>query len=97
MVDFDDFGRHPAVVLSVNPMNARLGHVAVVLVTGTAGPEQTHIPLDAEAGSTKYGQSYADVAAVQSIARSRLVTRRGLLARSELDRLGRQLAVYLGL
>ncbi len=96
-VDFDDFGQHPAVVLSINPLNARLGHVAVVPVTGTAGPEQTHIPLNADAGLTKCEQSYADVTALQPVARSRLLTRRGLLTREELDRLGRQLTVYLAL
>ena len=97
-VDFDDFGlHHPAVVMSINALNTRLGHVAVVPVTGTAGPEQTHIPLSADAGLTKYEQSYADVTALQPVARSRLLTRRGLLSISELERLGRQLSVYLAL
>ena len=39
-VDFDDFGLHPAVVLSMNALNTRLGHVTVVPVTGTRGPDQ---------------------------------------------------------
>ncbi len=94
-VDFDDFGLHPAVVLSINPLNARLGHVTVIPVTGTAGPKQTHIPLTADAGVTKYEQSYADITAPQPVARSRLLTRRGLLTVGELERLGRQRAVYL--
>jgi len=96
-VEFDDFGLHPAIVLSINPLNTRLGHVAVIPVTDTAGPEQTHIPLNADAGLTKYEQSYADVTALQPVARSWLLTRRGLLTLGELDRLGRQLTVYLGL
>ena len=96
-VDFDDFGMHPAVVLSINPLNTRLGHVAVIPVTGTHGPEQTHVPLTAEAGLTRYQESYADVTALQPVARSRLLTRRGLLTKGELDRLGRQIAIYLGL
>ncbi len=96
-VEFDDFGRHPAIVLSINPLNGRLGHVAVIAVTGTRGPAQTHVPLTADAGLTRYEESYADVTALQPVARSRLLTRRGLLARAELDRLGRQLAIYLGL
>lgn len=37
-VDFDGFGLHPGVVLSTNLLNARLGHVAVIPVTGTRGP-----------------------------------------------------------
>ncbi len=96
-VDFDDFGLHPAVVMSINALNTRLGHVAVVPVTGTAGPQQTHIPLTADAGLTKYEQSYADVTALQPVARSRLLTRRALLSIGELERLGRQLSVYLAL
>lgn len=96
-VDFDDFGMHPAVVLSINPLNARLGHVAVIPVTGTSGPEQTHVPLMADAGLTRYEVSYADVTALQPVARNRLLRRRGLLGRGELDRLARQVAVYLGI
>lgn len=96
-VDFDDFGLHPAVVLSMDPLNSRLGHVAVIPVTGTAGPEQTHIPLTADAGLTRHLESYADVTALQPVARSRLLTRRGLLTRAELDRLGQQITIYLGL
>ena len=96
-VDFDDFGLHPAVVMSINALNTRLGHVGVVPVTGTAGPEQTRIPLTADAGLTKYEQSYADVTALQPVARSRLLTRRGLLSIGDLERLGRQLSVYLAL
>lgn len=96
-VDFDGFGPHPAVVLSINAMNARLGHVAVIPVTGTLGPEQTHVPLTADAGLTRYDESYADITALQPVARSRLLARRGLLTRAELDRLGAQVVTYLGL
>ncbi len=96
-VDFDDFGMHPAVVLSINPLNTRLGHVAVLPVTGTPGPEQTHVPLTADAGLTRYVESYADVTALQPVTRSRLLTRRGLLMKREMDRLGRQITIYLGL
>lgn len=96
-IDFDEFGMHPAVVLSVNPLNARLGHVAVIPVTGSRGPEQTHVPLTAEAGPTRYEESYADITALQPVARSQLLARRGRLTRAELDRLGQQVSVYLGL
>ncbi len=96
-VDFDDFGLHPAVVLSINALNTRLGHVAVIPVTGTRGPDQTHVPLDPDAGLTRYPESFADVTGLQPAARSRLLERRGLLAMPELDRLARQLRIYLGL
>ena len=96
-VDFEEFGLHPAVVLSINPLNARLGHVAVIPVTGTAGPDQTHVPLTAEAGRTRYDESYADITALQPIDRARVLTRRGLLTSTELGTLTRQLAVFLGI
>jgi mRNA interferase MazF len=96
-VDFDDFGRHPAIVLSINQMNTRLGHVAVIPVTGTSGPAETHVPLTKDAGLTGYDESYADVTALQPVARERLLRPRGLLTRNELDHLGGQITVYLGL
>ena len=34
-------GTHPFVILTVNPMIARLGAVTAALVTGTAGPRYT--------------------------------------------------------
>ncbi len=96
-VDFDDFGLHPAVVFSINLLNTRLGHVAVIPVTGTHGPDQTHGPLDRDVGLTRYAESFADVTGLQPVPRSRLLKRRGLLAMPELDRLVRQLTIYLGL
>jgi mRNA interferase MazF len=96
-VHLPDSGLHPAVVLSVNALNSRLGHVAVIPVTGTAGPQATHIPLGAEAGLTRYDESYADITGLQPVARSRCRKRRGLVHRTELAHLERQLRTYLGL
>lgn len=96
-VDFDRFGRHPAVIVSVNKANSRLGHVAVIPVTGASGPEQTHVPLTSDAGLTRYDESFADVTALQPVDRTRLLRRRGLLVQSELDRMSIQLRTYLGL
>ena len=96
-VDFDEFGLHPAVVLSINLLNTRLGHVAVVPVTGTRGPDQTHVPLDGDTGLTPNAESFADVTALQPVPRSRLLSRRGRFATAEIDHLARQLAIYLGL
>lgn len=42
-VRFPAFGLHPAVVLSVNLLNARSGHAAVIPITGTHGPESTSL------------------------------------------------------
>lgn len=96
-VDFPEFGMHPSVVLSINALNIRLGHVAVIPLTGTRGPDQTHVALTADAGLTRYDESYADITALQPVARSQLLLRRGLLTRMEIDRLGRQIVTYLGL
>lgn len=96
-VRFPGFGKHPAVVFSVNALNWRLGHVAVVPITGTAGPDLTHIPLTAYAGLTRYAESYADVTGLQPAARGRLLRRRGLLTLRELARVEDQVRTYLGL
>lgn len=95
-VRFPGFGEHPAIVLSVNPLNTRLGHVAVIPITGTPGPELTHVPLTAEAGLTRYDESYADITGLRPVARGCFLRRRGLLTRSELARLEDQLRTYLG-
>jgi mRNA interferase MazF len=95
-VDFE-FGRHPGVVLSVNPLNSPLGHAAVIPITGTAGPPSTHIPLDSDAGLTRYDRSFADVTSLRPVARARLRKQRGLLTRTELARIETQLRTYLGL
>jgi hypothetical protein len=42
-VHFPDVGTHPAVVPSVDPVDVRLGHVAVIPVTGTRGPGRTRV------------------------------------------------------
>lgn len=96
-VRFPGFGEHPAVVLSVNPLNVRLGHVAVIPVTGTPGPESTHVPLNADSGLTRYQASFADVTSLQATSRDRFRHRRGLLSSGELRHLEEGLRIYLGL
>lgn len=96
-VRFPSFGQHPAVVLSANLLNARLGHVAVIPITSTRGPEGTHVPLSADAGMTRSTESYADITGLQPAARGRFRQRRGLLATAEIAHLEDRLRVYLGL
>lgn len=96
-VRFPGFGEHPAVVLSVNPLNVRLGHVAVIPITGTPGPELTHVPLTADTGLTRYDESYADITGLQPAARGRFLRPRGLLTQGELAHLEDQIRIYLGL
>ena len=96
-VDFPDFGTHPAVVLSANALNLRLGHVAVIPVTGTPGPAATHVALTEEAGLTRYDESYADITGLQPVDRARLLRQRGRLTSGELALIAGRLEVYLGL
>jgi mRNA interferase MazF len=96
-VRFPSFGAHPAVVLSVNPLNVRLGHVAVIPITGTPGPAATHVMLTADAGLTGHDESYADITGLQPAARGRFRRRRGLLVSGELAHLEDGLRIYLGL
>ncbi|MGH3771151.1 MAG: type II toxin-antitoxin system PemK/MazF family toxin [Pseudonocardiaceae bacterium] len=90
-------GRHPAVVLTVNPLIPRLGAVTVAVVTGTAGPSSTHVRLDADAGLTRYPESYVNATDLHTLSRTRLQQRRGRLAAGELAHLEDAVRLYLGL
>jgi mRNA interferase MazF len=96
-VRFPAIGVHPGLVLSANAVNAQLGHVAAIPVTGTAGPQLSHLTLDADAGLTGYAESFADVTSLQPVSRARFRRRRGLVAPSELVHVEQQLRTYLGL
>ena len=89
------FGEQPAVVLSVNPLQVRLGQVAVIPITGSPGPASTHVTLTANAGLTGHAESYADITGLQPVARGRLRRRRGLLVLGELAHLEDRLRIYL--
>ncbi|MGH3831085.1 MAG: type II toxin-antitoxin system PemK/MazF family toxin [Pseudonocardiaceae bacterium] len=88
-------GRHPAVVLTVNPLIPRLGAVTVAVVTGTAGPPSTHVRLNA--GLTRYPESYVNATDLHTLSRTRLQQRRGRLAAGELAHLEDAVRLYLGL
>ena len=90
-------GMHPFVILTVNPMIAQLGAVTAVLVTATAGPRYTHIPLGADTGLTEYTESYANAADLHTIPKPRLHRRRGRLAAAEMASLEQAVCTYLGL
>ena len=90
-------GTHSFVILTVNPMIVQLGAVTAVLVTGTAGPRYTHIPLGAEAGLTEYAESYANATDLHTIPKPRFHRRRGRLAAAEIAGLEQAVRTYLGL
>ncbi len=96
-VDFPRVGPHPAVALTTNALRGRLSSVTVVLITGTPGPETTHVGLGASAGLTKYAVSYANVTDVHTVPVARFRRFRGRLTPPELERLEDALALVLGL
>ena len=91
-------GRHPAVVLSINRMNSQIGSIAVLLITGTTGPSETHVSIESEAGVTKYDESFVNITDVHSVDKQRARKYRGRLdPPSELSRVERLVRTYLGL
>lgn len=90
-------GIHLALVMSVNAVNARLQHIAVIPITGTPGPGSTHIPLDHDAGLTKYAESYADITGIRAAAKANFRGQRGRVSLAELAHVEHQLSIYLGL
>lgn len=90
-------GEHPAVILTINSMISRVSAVTVAVVTGTAGPVPTHVPLDSDAGLTRYDVSYANATDLHSVDQARLRRRRGRLHPAEMGRLESAIRTYLGL
>lgn len=77
-------GVHPGVVLTVNRIAEPLSAVTVALVTGTPGPDATHVRIGPEAGATKYVESFVNCTDLHSIAKSSLRRRLGRLAPAEM-------------
>lgn len=90
-------GPHPAVVLTVNRIAVPLSSATVVLVTGTAGPSVTHVPVGREAGLTRCEQSYVNCTDLHTVDKPRLRKRLGRLAPVELRRIEECLRRILGL
>jgi mRNA interferase MazF len=90
-------GPHPVVVLTVNRVAEPLASVTVALITGTSGPQVTHIPIGTDAGLTKYEESYVNCTDLHTVAKSRLRKKLGLLAPSELNHVEDSVRLILGL
>jgi mRNA interferase MazF len=90
-------GVHPGVVLTVNRIAGPLSSVTVALVTGTVGPETTHIRIGPEAGATRYDESYVNCTDLHSIAKPSLRRQLGRLAPAEMRSVESALRVILGL
>jgi mRNA interferase MazF len=71
--------------------------VTVVVVTGSAGPPETHVALGTEAGLTGHDVSYANATDLHTLAAPRLHHWRGRLNALELARLEEAVRIHLGL
>jgi mRNA interferase MazF len=90
-------GAHPCVVLTVNALSARVSEVTVAMITGTDGPRSTRIPVAADAGLTRYDESYVDAMSVHTVPLKRFQKRRGRLSPVELTTVENALRLVLGL
>jgi mRNA interferase MazF len=90
-------GEQPAVILTINSMISRLSSVTIAVITGTAGPAPTHIPVDSDAGLTPYDVSYANATDLHTVDQGRLKKRRGRLHPAELQHLEAAIRTCLGL
>jgi mRNA interferase MazF len=90
-------GPHPVLVLTMNRLAEPLSAVTVALITGTAGPATTHVPVGPESGLTKYAESYVNCTDLHTVSKPRLRRRLGLLAATELTRVEDTLRLVLGL
>jgi mRNA interferase MazF len=90
-------GPHPVLVLTVNRVAAPLSAVTVAVITGTGGPATTHVPLNPDAGLTKYPESFVNCTDLHTIAKPRLRRRLGLLSPHELRRAEEAIRLTLGL
>lgn len=90
-------GPHPGVVVTANRIAWPLSGVTVVIVTGTSGPSQTHVPIGSEAGLRKYAESYVNCTEVHTVRKHQVRRRLGVLAPIELRRVEHTLRGVLGL
>ena len=79
-IPFRGIGPHPAVVLSNNALRSTASSITVALITGTAGPLSTHVPVDASAGLTGHDISYVDSTTIQTVDMTKCRRRRGRLS-----------------
>jgi mRNA interferase MazF len=95
--DMPRVGHHPVVVLTITPLLQRLSSTTAVLVTGTAGPRSTHVPVGREAGLTRYDESYAVATELHNVPLADLFAHRGRLSAGELRTLEEAIRIAHGL
>lgn len=90
-------GPRPCVLLTTNPLIARLGAVTVAEITGTQGPPSTHIEVSPDAGLTGRERSWVNVTGLHTVPKGRLRRHRGRLAAWELEHVADAVRLYLDL
>lgn len=90
-------GPQPVVVLTINRIAVPLTAVTVAVITGTSGPEATHIPVGPDSGLTKDTESYVNCTDLHTVAKPRLRRELGVLAPAELRRVESSIRLILGL
>lgn len=90
-------GKHPVVILTINRLLQLLSSTTAVLVTGTAGPRATHIPLGRDAGLSRYDESYAVATELHNVPLGALRRPRGRLSGAELRALEDAVRIAHGL
>lgn len=90
-------GPHPVVILTVNRIAAPLSAVTVTLITGSAGPDVTHVAVGPDAGVTRYPESYVTCADLHTVDKPRLRRRLGRLAPAEMRSVETAIRRTLGL
>jgi mRNA interferase MazF len=78
-------------------MIRHLGAVTAALVTGTAGPSSTHVPVAAESGLTGHAESFVNTTDLHTIPKPAFRRRRGRLHPAEMARVEDAIRTYLGL
>lgn len=84
-------------MVTTNALVPRLGAVTVADVTGTRGPDTTHVEVEPSACLTGRERSFVNVTGLHTVPKGELRRYRGRLAPPELDRLGEALKLYLDL
>lgn len=90
-------GPHPVVILTVNRIATPLSAVTVALVTGSAGPDVTHVRIGPDAGVTKYQESYVNCTDLHTVDKPRLRRRLGRIGFAEMRGIESAIRRTLGL
>lgn len=77
-------GPHPVVVLTANRIALPLASVTVAVITGSAGPAATHVPVGPDSGLKNHAESSVNATDLHTVAKPQLRRRLGLLSAGEL-------------